>query len=185
MQLLYKHEKNFCNNKTDPFRHEHRAQRCVSLCGIRHSDGKACAVLFDIAHAVDTPQGTRRVRLRPSELCGNGCDMFFLIPNKLYFAAYILFFGCYGMIKLGIDSVIRDKLVAFAAKLILCNGLAALVIFGAGKLFSLDIIAQLPNYPLYIIIPAIEIFFIAYELVFTLCVRVFDDRLRNVIITRR
>jgi len=59
------------------------------------------------------------------------------------------------------------------------------VIFGAGKLFSLDIIAQLPNYPLYIIIPAIEIFFIAYELVFTLCVRVFDDRLRNVIITRR
>ena len=114
-----------------------------------------------------------------------GAICFFLIPNKLYFAAYILFFGCYGMIKLGIDSVIRDKLVAFAAKLILCNGLAALVIFGAGKLFSLDIIAQLPNYPLYIIIPAIEIFFIAYELVFTLCVRVFDDRLRNVIITRR
>ena len=96
-----------------------------------------------------------------------GAICFFLIPNKLYFAAYILFFGCYGMIKLGIDSVIRDKLVAFAAKLILCNGLAALVIFGAGKLFSLDIIAQLPNYPLYIIIPAIEIFFIAYELVFT------------------
>ena len=114
-----------------------------------------------------------------------GAICFFLIPNKLYFAAYILFFGCYGMIKLGIDSVIRDKLVAFAAKLILCNGLAALVIFGAGKLFSLDIIAQLPNYPLYIIIPAIEIFFIAYELVFTLCVRVFDDRLRNVIITCR
>ena len=114
-----------------------------------------------------------------------GAICFFLIPNKLYFAAYILFFGCYGMIKLGIDSVIRDKLVAFAAKLILCNGLAALVIFGAGKLFSLDIIAQLPNYPLYIIIPAIEIFFIAYELVFTLCVRVFDDRLRNVIITLR
>ena len=82
-----------------------------------------------------------------------GAICFFLIPNKLYFAAYILFFGCYGMIKLGIDSVIRDKLVAFAAKLILCNGLAALVIFGAGKLFSLDIIAQLPNYPLYIIIP--------------------------------
>ena len=102
-----------------------------------------------------------------------------------FFVSDILFFGCYGMIKPGIDSVIRDKLVAFAAKLILCNGLAALVIFGAGKLFSLDIIAQLPNYPLYIIIPAIEIFFIAYELVFTLCVRVFDDRLRNVIITRR
>ena len=35
-----------------------------------------------------------------------GAICFFLIPNKLYFAAYILFFGCYGMIKLGIDSVI-------------------------------------------------------------------------------
>jgi len=185
LQLLYKHEKNFCNNKTDPFRHEHRAQRCVSLCGIRHSDGKACAVFFDIAHAVDTLRERGGFVYALLSYAATGAICFFLIPNKLYFAAYILFFGCYGMIKLGIDSVIRDKLVAFAAKLILCNGLAALVIFGAGKLFSLDIIAQLPNYPLYIIIPAIEIFFIAYELVFTLCVRVFDDRLRNVIITRR
>ena len=136
-------------------------------------------MLFDIAHAVDTPQGTRRVRICPYELCGNGRDMFFSDSEQAVFCSV------HPVFKLGIDSVIRDKLVAFAAKLILCNGLAALVIFGAGKLFSLDIIAQLPNYPLYIIIPAIEIFFIAYELIFTLCVRVFDDRLRNVIITRR
>ena len=87
LQLLYTHEKNFCNNKTDPFRHEHRAQRCVSLCGIRHSDGKACAVLFDIAHAVDTPQGTRRVRIRPYELCGNGRDMFFSDSEQAVFCS--------------------------------------------------------------------------------------------------
>lgn len=114
-----------------------------------------------------------------------GAICFFLIPNKLYFAAYVLFFGCYGMIKLSVDSLIRDKLIAFAVKLILCNGLAALVIFGAGKIFGLDIAAQLPEFPLYIVIPAIEIFFIAYELIFTLCVRAFDERLRNVIVTRR
>ena len=52
-----------------------------------------------------------------------GAICFFLIPNKLYFAAYILFFGCYGMIKLGIDSVIRDKLLPLPQSLFFATAL--------------------------------------------------------------
>ncbi|MBR5087956.1 MAG: ATP-dependent Clp protease ATP-binding subunit, partial [Ruminiclostridium sp.] len=56
---------------------------------------------------------------------------------KLYFALYAGFFGLYGFIKLGVDTVIGDRIIAFIIKLIIMNAIAA-----AGVYFGSKIIGQ-------------------------------------------
>lgn len=110
---------------------------------------------------------------------------FLLIPNKLYPLAYALFFGLYGFIKLGVDSLVKDRIVAFILKLLLMNALAALIIWLGGLILKQDPFSLLPEYPLYAVIIAIELAFVLYEIVFTFCISFFDERLRDTIISRR
>ncbi len=110
---------------------------------------------------------------------------FLIVSNKLYVCAYLVFFGLYGFMKLGVDVVIPDRIIAFIVKLILMNGLTALGLFFASLILGQNVFSVLPEYPLYIAIPALELAFIAYELLYSLVIKVFDDRLRDVLIPRR
>lgn len=108
-----------------------------------------------------------------------------LVPNRLYALAYALFFGPYAFVKLGVDSLVKDRIIAFILKLIIMNALAAAVIWLGGLIVKQDLFTLLPEYPLYLIIPALEIAFILYELAFTFCIGVFDSRLRDALISKR
>lgn len=102
-----------------------------------------------------------------------------LSSNKIYSILYLGFFGLYGFIKFGIDKLSRDKLIAFILKLITCNiiGIAGIVI--AFKVFDTDLFALIPEFPTWVIIVAIELFFVAYEVIYSLCVNAFDRSLRS------
>lgn len=108
-----------------------------------------------------------------------------LIPNKLYPLAYALFFGLYGFIKLGVDNLVHDRIIAFALKLLLMNALAAALIWLGGLVIKQDPFSLLPEYPLYAIIIVMEAAFIVYELAFTFCISFFDARLRGLLYPRK
>ena len=108
-----------------------------------------------------------------------------LIPNKLYPLAYALFFGIYGFIKLGVDNLVHDRIIAFVLKLLIMNALAAVLIWLGGLIVKQDVFSLLPEFPLYAIIIAMELAFIVYELVYTFCIGFFDARLRDLIIPRK
>ncbi len=110
---------------------------------------------------------------------------FLIVPNKLFFGAYVLFLGAYGFIKLGADVLVRDRVIAFVVKLIIMNGLAALALFLASRFLGQNALSMLPEYPLYFVIPALELAFAAYELLYSFCIKVFDEKLRDLLIPRR
>lgn len=110
---------------------------------------------------------------------------FLLIPNKMYFAVYAAFFGSYGLIKLGIDVLIRDKTIAFILKLIACNIIVGAAVLVASLIFEIDVFVLLPELNTYLMIGIAEVCFIAYELIYSLCVSVFDDKIRRFIAPKR
>ncbi|MBR4435361.1 MAG: hypothetical protein IKS90_04610 [Clostridia bacterium] len=108
-----------------------------------------------------------------------------LIPNKLYPLGYALFIGLYGFVKLGVDNFVRDRIMAFALKLIIMNLLGAAIIWLGGLILKQSVFSLMPDYKLAVVVIVIEAVFIVYEIVYSLCVRVFDERLRDVIIPKR
>lgn len=113
---------------------------------------------------------------------------FLIVPNKLYAGVYLIFFGLYGFLKLGLDSLIPDRIIAFIVRLIVVNGIAVLVVLIGGMILGQSVFAMIPenyDYPLYIAIPALELAFAAYELLYTFCISMFDSHLRDKIIPRK
>ncbi len=111
---------------------------------------------------------------------------YLLVPDKLYVGAYIFFFGLYGFIQLGFDSLTKLRAVSFLLKFLCCNLIAGLAL-GIGSLFfDLDIaLASMPgSFPLWAIIAICEAAFIAYVLLYAFCTRVFDKELRKLIVKR-
>ena len=125
--------------------------------------------------------------LIPALLCylATAAVIFFIVPNKLYLGAYLLFFGLYGFLKLGVDMLIPDRIIAFVVKMILMNGLCVLALYLASLFLGQNVLSLLPEYPLYITIPVLELAFAAYEVVYSLCIKLFDSRLRDIITPRR
>ena len=108
-----------------------------------------------------------------------------LIPNKLYPLGYVLFIGLYGFVKLGVDSFVHDRMTAFALKLIVMNLLGAAIIWLGGLILKQSVFSLMPDYKLAVIVIVIEAAFVVYEIAYSLCIRVFDERLRDVIIHKR
>lgn len=123
----------------------------------------------------------------PALLCfiATAAVTFLIIPNKFFFGAYVLFLGLYGFIKLGVDRLFSDIVIAFIVKLIIMNGLAALALFAASRVLGQNALSMVPEYPLYLMIPALEAAFIVYELLYSLMIKLFDDKLRETLIPRR
>lgn len=114
-----------------------------------------------------------------------GAISFFIIPDKLYSAAYLLFLGIYGMVRLGLETLIPDRFVAFALKIIFCDFVTALAYVLSVHILDVNIFTMIPEIPLFIIIAALQIAFALYELLFSLCAKAFDVGFRRLIVPRR
>lgn len=114
-----------------------------------------------------------------------GMLSFFIVPDKLYPMAYLAFFGLFGFLKLGLDTLISDKFAALVLRIIVCNILVGAIIFLLGHFFEIDIFTMLPELPIWLIVAVIEILLVAYELIFTMCIHAFDRNLRKHIIGKR
>ncbi len=110
---------------------------------------------------------------------------FLISASKIIVGLYLFYFGCYGIIKFYMERKVHDKILSMIFKLIISNILIAASVFIAGRLFEIDVITMLPYFPEWLIICALEIFFILYDLVYGFFARFFDNNLRIHIIKRR
>ena len=76
-------------------------------------------------------------------------------------------------------------LILWAGFILLMNGLCVLALYLASLFLGQNVLSLLPEYPLYITIPVLELAFAAYEVIYSLCIKLFDSRLRDIITPRR
>ncbi|PKM84814.1 MAG: hypothetical protein CVU86_05460 [Firmicutes bacterium HGW-Firmicutes-11] len=100
---------------------------------------------------------------------------FLLLPNKIAILPYVFFFGPYGPVKYHIESI-RNRIGELVLKLLFFNGSVAMGYLIFGELFFRDI--GIPAFPLPLLIPAAQLFFLLYDAIFTHLIQYYRRRLR-------
>ncbi|MDD2190504.1 MAG: hypothetical protein PHV71_07575 [Eubacteriales bacterium] len=94
---------------------------------------------------------------------------FILIPDKIGLIPYALFFGLYGIIKLLIERLKKlPQPIEILIKLIFCNTMLILGFHLFGELFLGNI--QVPDIALPVILIGAQVFFLAYDYIYTLVI---------------
>ena len=100
---------------------------------------------------------------------------FVIIPNKGALIPYTIFFGLYGIVKYYIENYKKIKQpVEIILKLLFCNLVFFLGFVFFGELFLGAI--QVPDFALPIIIVGAQVFFLAYDYLFTLVIGFYVKR---------
>lgn len=98
-----------------------------------------------------------------------------ILPEKLGLVPYVIFFGFYGIAKYYIErlnKLIPEYIIKFAY-FNLCLGIAWLLI---RQLFVAEITVKLPWF---VIVIALELIFLIYDLVYTMFIAYYRDKLKN------
>ncbi|MEL7655763.1 MAG: hypothetical protein AAGU75_07630 [Bacillota bacterium] len=100
---------------------------------------------------------------------------FAILPNKGALIPYAIFFGLYGIVKYYIENFKKiNQLVEIILKLLFCN-----IIFALGYIFFKELFLgtiQLPDVALPFIIIGAQVFFLAYDYIFTLIIGFYMKR---------
>ena len=111
---------------------------------------------------------------------------FLLLPDKTVAVAYALLLGHYGIFKTGLDSHLSSKGLGLLAKLLYCNVFTAVGVYLAVVVMAQDILAALPSWlPLWGLIAGAQVFFILYYILYGLAQKIYETRLRSVLVPRR
>ncbi len=86
-----------------------------------------------------------------------------IIPNKLYLIPYVALFGHYGIGKYYLEKI-KDKVLAYFAKLLYFNIGAALIYVLIAYVFMMP---QIFTIPLWVLIIAAEVAFVIYDFVYS------------------
>lgn len=109
-----------------------------------------------------------------------------LLPDKTPLFIYLALLGHYGIFKTFAESKIKDKVIRFIAKLAYCDIFSFLALLAAYFLIgNIDFASLLPSWSWWLLLLALQIIFIAYDILYSLCSRFYDNMLRNVLIPRR
>lgn len=104
-----------------------------------------------------------------------------LVPNKLEIIPYIIFFGIYGLIKYHIEKI-NKLLVEYILKFAYFNLCLSVAVLFISQVFEDSIKIALPWW---LIIAALEVVFLVYDLVYTMFIVYYKDKLRKKIHTNR
>jgi hypothetical protein len=97
-----------------------------------------------------------------------------IIPDKLGIVPYVVFFGLYGLVKFYIEKL--DKIIIeYILKFVYFNICAGIAMLTVSKLLELELSVKLPWW---LLIIALEIIFIIYDIVYTLFINYYRDKLK-------
>lgn len=102
---------------------------------------------------------------------------FIIVPDKLGLIPYFAFFGMYGLIKHYTEKT-RNRVLEYLLKLGFFNLCLLLAFILAKEVFIGQIEIKLSPW---IIIPALELVFIIYDLVYTLFIDTYLERIRKIL----
>ncbi|MEX1307385.1 MAG: hypothetical protein AB1Z19_02565 [Eubacteriales bacterium] len=107
---------------------------------------------------------------------------FLILPNTLMVVPYILFFGYYGIAKYHIESI-KDKLLAFALKLMVFNIGLILNYFLAKNMFLVNVPDAIKN-SFWLFLGLAQLAFLAYDYIFSKMAELYDNRIRKFLMKR-
>lgn len=110
---------------------------------------------------------------------------YLIIPNKLVAIPYICLLGHYGIFKTFIDSKVKDGIVQMLLKLLYSNLFFALAAALAYYIFNVRLTAIVLTIPIWLMVIIIEIALIAYDFVYIVCEKIYENRIRRFIIPKR
>ena len=110
---------------------------------------------------------------------------FFLLPNKNALIPYVTLLGHYGILKRAVDMRIPTRMGRFLTELLYCNLLTALGVFICISVLGVNILSLLPAIPVWALVLIAEAAFLVFELLFTVIARLYEARIRNIILPRR
>lgn len=108
-----------------------------------------------------------------------------ILPSRAAAAPYIVLLGHFGIFKTWFDSVMPDKVVQSAVKVLYCDVFFILGVFAAIKLLGLDIASIALPVPVWAAVLILQAVFFAYDKLYWLCQRFYDERIRPSISPRR
>lgn len=108
-----------------------------------------------------------------------------LIPDRAAAVPYIVLLGHFGIFKTWFDSVMPDKVVQSAVKVLYCDVFTVLGVFAAIKLFGFDMTTLSVALPIWAIVLIMQAAFFAYDKLYWMCQRFYDERIRPAISPRR
>ncbi|NJD03711.1 MAG: hypothetical protein FIA99_14200 [Ruminiclostridium sp.] len=98
-----------------------------------------------------------------------------LVPDKLEIIPYAIFFGAYGIIKCHIEKI-GKLIIEYIVKFAYFNLCMAAAILFIRQVFTESMKIQLPWW---LIIAAFEVIFLIYDLVYTMLITYYKDKLRK------
>ncbi len=111
---------------------------------------------------------------------------FLLLPDRAPLYLYLALLGHYGIFKTFADTSIQDKILRFILKLVYCNAFVLGAALLAFFLFSdAAVFAALPAWSQYLLVGALQLVFIAFDVLYTLCCKFYDNILRSRLLPRR
>ncbi|MBR4659648.1 MAG: hypothetical protein IKP26_10370 [Clostridia bacterium] len=108
-----------------------------------------------------------------------------LICRGIWTYLYIGVFGPYAFLRLFLGIHVRDRLLTVLIRLLVFNIIAAIGAAAARYLLQYDLMQFVPGFPPYLLVGAMELFFIVYMGLYHLFTYIFDSSLRNKLLPRR
>lgn len=113
------------------------------------------------------------------------CGAVLISRTSVWTYLYILMFGAYGIIRWQLCRKIEDRLLTVLIRLLIFNVLAAAGLAFARFVLGFDASTLLPDVPVYIKVPALEVGFLLYMLLYRFFTYFFDSALRSKLLPRR
>ena len=111
---------------------------------------------------------------------------FLILPDKMPAVLYTLLLGHYGIFKVFMQERIKDKFVCFFLKLIYCDVFAFIIVLGIVFFYAnLSLPVQIPVWGWWVSVLVLQVVFISYDVLYSLCARFYDNMLRNYLLPRR
>jgi len=110
---------------------------------------------------------------------------FFVLPEKMSLIPYVTLLGHYGILKRAVDMHVPTRWGRFLVKLLYCNVLTALGGFIALEVLGLPLLTMLPKLSVWVLVLVAEAAFIVFELLFLFAARLYEAKIRHLILPRR
>lgn len=110
---------------------------------------------------------------------------FLILPNALALVPYAALLGHYGIFRTWFSRRMGDPFVRVFVCLLYCNVFTALSILAAVFFFHYDLTALALPAPVWMLILALEIGFVLFDVLYWMCAKIYVERIKSVLIPRR
>ncbi|MEG1560047.1 MAG: hypothetical protein RRY79_03825 [Clostridia bacterium] len=110
---------------------------------------------------------------------------FFIIPDKLIWAAYAILCGHFGIFKTFLGTKLKDPVIGFALRLLYCNVFLGIGIAVAIYIIGFDIGTLNLTIPLWAILIVLEIALVAFDILYSFMQKIYIFRFKNLLISKR